>query len=88
VEGYGAGISPWTNAPERASMRINALAAGEGQGCGVAVYGPQEGAWNDPDRRTAQTGVLAGTIDPPFAAAPYVVSFAQTSFAGVDDPAS
>jgi hypothetical protein len=58
------------NAPVRASIRISSLVAGDGHGRGVAVIGPQEGHWNDPDSLTAQTGVLASTIDPPPASAP------------------
>jgi hypothetical protein len=58
------------NAPVRASMRMSALVAGDGHGWGVAVAGPQEAGGNDPDRSTAQTGVLALTIDEPLASAP------------------
>ena len=78
---------PSMNAPVRASIRINSLVAGDGHGCGVAVIGPHEGHWNDPDNRTAQTRVFAATIDPAPASAPYVESFVDSTVTGIVDPA-
>jgi hypothetical protein len=73
------------NAPVRASIRTSSLVAGAGQGWGVAVGGPQEGNPNDPDSRTAQTGVSASTNDPPPASAPYVDSFVEITVTGMAD---
>jgi hypothetical protein len=57
---------PWIKAPVRASIRINAVVAGEGQGqgWGVAVAGPHEDC-QEPVSSIAQTGVVASTTRPP-----------------------
>lgn len=60
--------------------------AGDGHGCGMAVIGPHEGGWNEPDRSTAQTGRLASATDPPPASAPYVESLVESTFTVVADP--
>jgi hypothetical protein len=76
-------MSPSMNAPVRASMRTSSLVAGDGHGCGVTVIGPQEGNPNDPDSRTAQTGVAASTMGPPSGSAPNVESVVETTVTGI-----
>ena len=78
-------MSPSMNAPVRASMSTSSLVAGDGHGCGVGVIGPQEGNPNDPDRRTAHTGVSAPATAPPPEFAPYVESVVETTVTGMVD---
>ena len=74
------------NAPVPASITMSAVVAGDGHGCGVAVYGPHEGGWKVPERRTAQTGVSAAATAPPPASTPYVESVTESTLTAVDDP--
>ena len=74
------------NAPVPASIKMSAVVAGAGHGCGVAVYGPHEDGWKVPERRTAQTGVSAAATAPPPASAPYLESVTESTLTVVDDP--
>ncbi len=55
--------------PVLASTSTRSVVAGAGQGCGVAVYGPQEDG-KEPAMRTDQTGVAAATTNPPEVSSP------------------
>ena len=85
-DGNGAEISPWMNAPVPASIKKSAVVAGDGHGCGVAVYGPHEGGWKVPEGRTAEAGVSAAATTPPPASTPSVESVTESTLTVVDDP--